>query len=103
MPTAVLAKGDALTALAQRARRWLHDADTNVRSIKRVRKIITDFNNSEQGRLHYASTGFAAELRPPPLATGDGFGLVYVILHQDLEYGVYVGWTIQPLQERFWQ
>lgn len=98
-------KRHLLKALASRARRWLNDNHTNVRSVRRVRRIIDNFNSSAQGALHFETVGAGTSigLTPPPLTSKTGNGYVYVILHQDIEHGVYVGWTTQPLQERFWE
>ena len=103
MPLGTLQKRDHLQALASRARRWLNDADTGVKSLRRVRRIINNFNSSTQGTLHFETTGARIELRPPPLDSDAGQGYVYVILHQDVESGIYVGWTTHALQDRFWE
>lgn len=103
MPPRRSLKQRSLADMASRARRWLNDADSNVQSLHRVRRIIQRYNNSAQGALQFDTTGIQAALAPPPLASDPGWGLVYVILHQNNKLGVYVGWTVQPLQERFWE
>ncbi len=97
------AKRAHLRSLASRARRWLNDFDSNVKSIRQIRRIIDHFNSSTQGAAYRDKTGHCIELQPPPLDSSNGHGYVYVILHQDIECGVYVGWTTQSLQERFWE
>ncbi len=96
-------KHDYLRELHSRARRWLNDSHADVSSVRRARRIVNDFNNSAQGALHFDSTGTDITLTPTPLSSRAGYGHVYAILHHDITQGVYIGWTIQPLQERLWQ